>query len=326
MQGGDAPKILVPYPGPQSDGSTQDVFIYLRPETNGVAFESQVLGVVSHNPSYKRDFKLIYLANIPGSYIVNQHIIEQHYAIRLFFAVHGKDAFTDYMMEEFERFCGCTLHGAPLIGSFAALKKLDMDPDELFNTWVEKQDVLMVNGQIIKRIGDYYVVNYDIPALLKKNTRETDIAVMMFRTSATYATFRGLVHEMRARLVERELINPEVHVSRYLHYSKGPFEQVLDGTGYLLRPDREHVKLEDLSFVQYLDKKGYPLSYVSGLLNRPIIRVRRPDGNLQECNLMEYTSGLSYEAALNAVRQIESQVLLPRHFSMDDSTSRFKRI
>ena len=41
------PDILIPYKGPDSSaGKTTDIFIYLRPESNGVISESAIMKVI----------------------------------------------------------------------------------------------------------------------------------------------------------------------------------------------------------------------------------------------------------------------------------------
>ena len=78
-----SPSILVPYPGPDSAPDALDVFVYLRPETNGVAVESTVLKVVRECRGRESDIDLVYMANVPGSHIVRRRIVERHYSLRL---------------------------------------------------------------------------------------------------------------------------------------------------------------------------------------------------------------------------------------------------
>ncbi len=133
---GALPKVLIPYPGPTGDPRQQDIFVYLRPETNGVRVESAVLKVIEHCPAYKQDMNLVYLANVPGEYITEQHIVEHYYALKLDFAVYGKDRFTPHMKEAFTQAFRLPFAEADIIGSFEALRRLKLGPEELFALWV----------------------------------------------------------------------------------------------------------------------------------------------------------------------------------------------
>src|SRR5262249_23761654 len=140
--------------------------------------------------------ELIFLANIPGEFIVKHRIVEQYYGLRLHFAATGRAALTDSMKREFERVFNVPADKADIVGAFQALETLNKEPEELFDTWVGNQDVATIAGQCIKKIGEQFVINYDVPALLHKNSKQTDIAVMLFRTSLSYAEIRPIIAEM----------------------------------------------------------------------------------------------------------------------------------
>lgn len=304
QQGLQNPTVLIPYPGPETRPGFQDIFVYLRPESNGVLAESTVLKVVERCPEYKRSLHLVYMANVPGEFMVRNHIVERHYGVKLRFAVSGRSAFTPYMRRRFTEYFNRPFEDAPIVGSFEALRILSMRPEELFSRWVASRDLLMVHGQSIKLIDGYFVVNYDIPALLHKNNRNTDIAVMIFRTELSYDYFSSLVDEMRERLVQTNLLNPRYPPSRVFHYSKGPFEQVLDGIGYLYQSGGRNVEMGDLSFAAYLREHGEEVDDVLESLSQPIVKCRSSDGSILEENLLLYTAHDTYEAALSKYRAV----------------------
>jgi hypothetical protein len=307
------PQVLIPYPGPASQPGAQDIFVYLRPETNGVKVESAVLKVIERCPAYHHQMNLVYLANVPGEFITENHIVEHHYALKLEFAVHGKQVFTPSMRQAFSEFFDVPFESAPIIGSFEALHLLGIGPEELFSRWVPEEDLMSVNGQSIKRIQEYYVVNYDIPALLHKNSRGTDIAVMIFRVELGYVFFNELVEQMRDALIEKGLLSVRVPPSRAFHYSKGPFEQILDGFGYLFTPKIELASLEDLTFPTFLRGKGVDFRTIDGVIRHPILQFRMPDGTISEENLFSYTLFDDFETALKKLNTMVAQVMLPRH-------------
>ncbi len=306
------PAVLIPYAGPDSTPDIQDIFVYMRPETNGVLGESTILKVIERCPEYRVDIQLVYLANVPGEFIVSNYIVEHHYASKLHFAVLGKAACTRFMRDQFERKFEVPFESAPVVGSFEALKALNLGPEELFDSWVDEKDLLFVDGQSFKRIRDRFVINYDIPALLHKNSRSTDIAVMIFRTRTSYAYFGDLVERMRQNLIAEGLISAHLHAGRAFHYSKSPFEQILDGLGYLYDRESSPVPLDQVSFCRFLREHGISQAEILGSVRNPIGLFESAAGDLVEENLFTHTFHDSYATALAKFRTIRAQILTDR--------------
>ncbi len=170
----------------------------------------------------------------------------------------------------------------------------------------------MINGQSVKRVGQSYIVNYDIPALLHKNSRDTDIAVMIFRVGLGYSFFNDLVEQIRDSLIENGLTNPKTPPSRAFHYSKGPFEQILDGFGYLFTADLHAASLADLTFSTFLMRNGIDFDTIRGVIQHPILHFRDETGTTVEENLFSYTLFDDYETALRKLSTMVAQVILPR--------------
>lgn len=306
------PQVLVPYPGPDGSGDVQDIFVYLRPETNGVLVESTLLRVIDKCRKDRDEVKLIYLANIPGDFILRNHIVERHYAQQFYFAVHGKNAFTGSMQKRVSAHFGVDWDQANIIGAFEALNILRTTPEELHSTWVPASDLLVVDGQSIKKIKGILVVNYDIPALLAKNTRSTDIAVMLFRCT-NYAYFEQLVHLMHDALVENGILGEKVPASRAFHYSKGPFEQLLDAIDYLYVSGSKPVPLEDLSFVRYAAARGFSLEDLLGVVRNPIGMFGNAGGELTEDNIFVRTMDETYGEAIDMLEHLRAQLWTRRY-------------
>lgn len=304
------PAVLVPYPGPSVDPATEDIFVYLRPESNGYLVESLILKVIQKNPEYKQRIFFVYLANIPGEFILKNHIVERHYQTRLRFAVLGKKLFTEFMRRDFETYFKQPFDQAEIVGSFEALRMLSWTPDQLFELWVPPEDVLVTSGQSVKRFRDLFIVNYDIPALVQKNAQGTDIAVMLFRTSLGYERFALMFKEMERALREAKILAEGVPVDRVFHYSKGPFEQILDGRDYLYSKAGTHIPCEELSFATYLLQKGIPKETIRGVIEHPIVRYYDETGTLRENSIYLYTRGDSYPEAEEKFLHLNSQVLI----------------
>jgi len=301
------PTIIVPYPGPSSVAGFQDIFVYLRPETNGVIAESTILRVVKSANVHGDAMKLIFLANIPGEFIVENHIVEQFYSVRLHFAVHGGNAFTPSMRERFSRHFSIPFSEAKIYGAFRALQEFDMQPEELFKVWVAETDLMHLNGQIVKKIKDIYVVNYDIPALIHKNSRQTDIAVMIFRTSYGYPEVKALVANMHKALCDINILSAQFDASRAFHFSKGPLEQVMDGIAYLYPATGKKLHLANFTFATWLQEQGFDISILKSLLLNPIVTWKDEQGNGHEDNVFNLTLYDDYATALCKLRAIVHQ-------------------
>ncbi|MEW5817752.1 MAG: hypothetical protein AB1798_20450 [Spirochaetota bacterium] len=283
------PTVIIPYPGPCSDGECQDVFVVLRPEANGVMVESTLLKVVNNHPDYKNNIRFIYLANIPGDFIVKNRIVEHHYIDKLYFCTKEKRAFTPGMKKKFEDYFHLSFEQAYVIGAFTAMKELGMSYNELFNLRVSSCDMVEINGQNVKKYGKTFIINYDIPAILHKNNNRTDIAVMIFRTQLNYPSIHQLIGEMGRALIEADILDPEKPLSRIFHYSKGPFGQIRDAIGYLYNDKNEHLPLQAMTFSNFLIKKGISVKQIMGIINNPIMQFITPNGDIIEENLFVYT-------------------------------------
>ena len=196
------PSLLVPYPGPDASGDTIDLFIYLRPETNGVLTESVIMRTIVENPEWKDRMKMVYMANYPGDFIQTRHLIEHHYRVKLSFARSGGKAFTKGMRQVFESYFHTPFDESKVLGAFDAMERIGWDYQKLFAYRVPQEDMLVSLGQNIKRMGDFWIVNYDLPAILHQNNSDTDIAVMVFRLSLSWNEFIAVVDAMGTHLVD----------------------------------------------------------------------------------------------------------------------------
>jgi hypothetical protein len=296
------PAVLVPYPGPLLTPGAQDIFLSLRPEANGVLVESLLLRVVKSKRFCER-CSLVYLANMPGDFVIANRIIEQHYRLKIRFARCGRNCFTRDMRRKFESIFHVPFAKACIIGAFLAERRLGISYEDLFRLRVSPEDFTVIEGQSIKKYNDCYIVNYDIPAILHKNSRKTDFAVMIFRSLLSRDEFHAMVEEMREVLVAEKIIAADRPLARTFHYSSGPFEQIMDGIGYLFEKNGRHLPLESISFFAYLLENGVSRRSILRAVRNPIMRFRTPSGNVFEGNLFAYTFDESFAGALEKFRQ-----------------------
>ncbi|MEM5947106.1 hypothetical protein WKV44_00955 [Spirochaetia bacterium 38H-sp] len=307
------PSVLIPYKGPSFNPDDYDFFFYLRPESNGVTIESMALKMINSVPEYKENLKLIYMANIPGEFIVERHIVERHYRTKLIFATHGKKYFTPHMKIMFKKHFGINADEANVIGAFEALRYFKMEPEELFNIWVPMEDVLSVHGQTIKKYMDTYIVNYDIPALMHKNNRNTDIAVLMFRTTLDPERLFKLAEDMKEKMHQAGFLRKGMALSRLIHITKGPLEQILDAAGYLYKEKDLQFDLEDISFARFLLEAGMSREEIMGMVTQPIVTYQDPGDKkhtIKEGNLYNLCEKLSYKEAREFILHVKSHFIL----------------
>ena len=300
------PSVLVEYPGPTEAEGEQDVSLYLRPESNGIRVESTIMRCLREYPGSEDCIRVVYLANLPGSFVADRSIVAEHYATRIRFANRGRDLFTPQMRQEFERHFDRPFDDAQVLGAFQALDALDMGADELFKLRVPEADFTYILGQTLKRVGETYVVNYDIPALLHRHNETTDIFAMLLRMRISYPEFASIVVDIGHALVEQEIVSGRIPMSRIFHYSKGPFEQILDGIGYIYTPDGNHIPYRRMSFLHYLTTRGFAQDHILRAVAHPIVRLARasPPG-AAEVNLFEYTRGCTYSQAATRFTEVE---------------------
>ena len=279
--------------------------MYLRPETNGVLTESVIMKTIVEDPHWKEAVKLVYLANYPGDFIQTRHLVEHHYKVKIFFARKGGKAFTPGMRRDFEEKFRVPFDEERVTGAFDALERTGLSEEELFQYRVGEEDMLLTLGQNVKRRGDIWIVNYDIPAILHRNTFETDIAVMVFRVSLSWKEFRGIVALMSEHLAESGVLGSETTPSRAFHYSKSPWEQLLDGVDYLWGVDVTDGGAEDdISFGAYMMNRGFTRQQLKDVIRRPLVIYRDEYGRTRERNMLELSSGMNYSEAENALLQV----------------------
>jgi hypothetical protein len=291
------PSIIIPYAGPILELGAQDVFLYLRPESNGVLIESLLMRVIKSD-MYSKKCSVVYLANMPGDFMIKNRIIEQHYSLKIRFARLGKIAFTRAMQEKFEKIFLISFREAKIIGALAALRLFNLSYEELFKLWVPPHHFAIIDGQTIKKYDGHYIVNYDIPAILHRNSRRTDFAVMLFRSLLTRTEFHYMVEDMHNQLVAENIIKTDRPLSRTFHYSAGPFEQILDGIGYLYDQEARHLPVESISFFAYLLDHGVTKEAIMKAMKNPIMQFRGADNEVFEENLFSYTIDETFKGAL----------------------------
>ncbi len=297
------PTIVLPFITTTGNEEVKDLFIYLRPESNGIRVESLMFSVIHNDPVFRDRISLVYLANLPGDFVSDRKVIEKHYFLKCEMARKGRECFTPLMITRFEKWFNVKWDEANVISAYDAIEKLNIDSKQLFNLWVSDKDFFYVHGQSVKKVGSLYVINYDIPELLKKNSVSTDIAVMVLRSRLTNRELTSLITKMETALKDGGAIDPKTPPRRCFHYTKSPLEEILDGVGYLYDEIGIEVPLEKISFVNYLLNRGISKEKISNLVFSPIVEIEE-SGIVKEVYLYDYLMGDSYEEAYLKISKI----------------------
>jgi hypothetical protein len=268
------------------------------------------MSAIREEENLRDNVELVYLANLPGDFIHEKGLIEHHYRIRLLFALKGKELFTKHMKKVFKSYYRCSFDKAEILDPYEAMKHLDLDEETLFKTWVKPSDMLNINGQSIKKIKDVFVLNYDIPALLHKNNRKTDIAIMIFRTSGRNEDIRFMIDAIEERLTDKGIINILSPSSRVFHYSKGPFEELLDSSGFLFDMEIKHISLDKTTFGRYLLENGISFEQMEGAMRQPIMYFKESEGHFIENDIFSYTKDHTYREALERFKTAFLQLVI----------------
>jgi len=297
------PTIVVPFIGTSGNEEIKDLYIYLRPETNGVRVESLIFSVIHNDPIFRESISLVYLANLPGDFVSSKNIIENHYLLKCEMAKKGRECFTPLMIKQFENWYSVKWDDVEVISAYKALEKLNITSKELFNLWVSDRDFFYVHGQSVKKVGSLYIINYDIPELLKKNSVNTDIAVMLFRTRLKNRELTTLISKMEKALKEGGAIDPKTPPRRCFHYTKSPLEEILDGSGYLYDENGNSLPWENISFSSFLLRRGIEMETIRRLVVSPIVKIEEK-GIIKEVYLYDYLMGDSYEEAYHKIANV----------------------
>jgi hypothetical protein len=214
------------------------------------------------------------------------------------------------MRKEFSRYFEEPFEEAKILGAFEAMKQLRYTREQLFNLWVPQRDIFHINGQTIKKAHGVYIINYDIPAILRKNTRTTDIAAMTLRTNLPFREVSEMITDVVEALRSQGILDEEEDFSRIFHYSKGPFEQILDAIGFLYDEKGKHISLEEINFYQFLLRKGLSDFEIRQILRYPIMAYSDHRRSYYEETIYTATFGCDYEKAYKTLCAARGQVLI----------------
>ena len=253
-----APDIIVGYPrgesGFSAGGKAAYAVIYVRPETNNVLYEKAIVsGIRGLGTS-------IYIANLSGSLIRRDRILEDHYPSQFRFASDPRGEMRRHpaMIAVFERHFGVTMDESRLIGSFEAVRALGLGEEALFEPIVAGRDFFSCWGQEFKRISGFIVANPNLPAVVKRYVPSANIFVVVVRslepawpdffTALNQAIYDRIISRRETPVIDGEKLDSLMwseKIRRTYHISSNHIMAMLDMADFTYLDERARLDIAD---------------------------------------------------------------------------------
>lgn len=310
------PDILIPY-NIDYHNHLPIALVYVRPGTNKLNYEKAILlGVQPFG-------KVVYLSNLNGRIFIKDALIIDHYSTQYYFTIYAKKAIQKFpeMVEKFETHFQIKMEDAKIIGAFDAQINLGMTQEQLFDTFTSEKDFKKMYGQTIKKIKDFYVVNYDIPAIINKYTPESDVFVIAIELENKNIDFHELNQQIFETLksnIRTPIIDEEKYtehewyekVKRTYHISQNHVASMFDMVDFVFLSDDKHVRFGDIPLGRMIIEKGvltedelYRLKYFN------IVYLGQRDGSRKLVDIQQEAFGLNMEETCELLSRIDKSTI-----------------
>ena len=293
-----------------NDSTLPIAVIYVRPETNDIHYEKAI--VMGINPYGD----VIYLANLNGRLFIRDALILEHYNSQYKFAIYGKSEMEKYpdMIYEFENHFMTDFDSADIIGSFDAMLKLDISDEDMFNIIVSDKDFFKFYGQTVKRIHNHYVLNYDMPAILKRYTPKSNIFVIAVRLKDENTDFWDINQSIFIQLKSDNtpliaednlrLLDWTEKIKRTYHISRNHIMSMFDMLDFIITANGNHISFYNTALGKILlDVYGYTDDDLIRLKNDPLIYID-VKGNKKLVNIIEEGNGKSMNECAELISRV----------------------
>lgn len=328
------PDILIPYHITWEE--LRDSFITIiavRPETNTVTYESAII------KSIEPYADVIYMASLSGNLLNDKAIVACHYSSQLQFAIEGKEEMGKYpeMVKQFEEKFKVSFQEAKIIGAFGAILeyKIKKNADQLFKIMVPETDFLEMYGHTIKKINGYYILDYDIPAVITRHHKNTAVFIVAVRLKDNRYRFCGIHHLIYENMRKDKRIKiPDSKKRRHLpwydrirrtyHISRSHIEAMFDLTDYVFKDEKERIGYADTPLGQLLLDKGIFTGEqleerLSALKDNPLVYLNQEDGSLKLVNII--SEGKIRKASTFLEKDLEACAEIINQINWDKSLS-----
>ncbi len=305
------PDIIIEY-NINLDNFAPVTVIYVRPESNYLAYENAIIKGIHHYTD------IIYMANINGMLFIKDALILGHLSSQYHFAIFGKSELANFpeMIEEFENFFKIKFNQAEIIGSFEAILKLKISQEELFKTFVNDKDFLRFYGQTIKKINNYYIINYDIPALLEKYTPKIDVFVIVAKFKDADFSFvelnqsisKEIMCDNKSPIIDFNLDKFEnLHwmekVKRTYHFSHNHIMAMFDMIDFVFKNDGSHINYNDTPLGYFLLNNKINIDTLIKIKEFPIVYINQ-NGVKKLGNIIEEANNKSINQCIDLINSI----------------------
>ncbi|MDA3900465.1 MAG: hypothetical protein PF637_08095 [Spirochaetes bacterium] len=298
--------VLIPYNKERITDNSILISLFVRPESNRVDYEALIA------QGMKGIGTPFFMANYNGEVISKRHIVLNHYFLHYLFALHGKEEVLKYpeFSEAFQNKFRISVKDAHVLGSFEYLQSEyndRFDEESLFHFYANEKDFLLFHGNSIKRINGIFVVNYDIPAILKSYTEKSNILIFSICCCNGH-TIDQLNYSLFTKFSEAGILPGKKspipwynQVRRIYHISSNHIEAMFDLTDYTLNSDLSPIRYSETPLGSLLIKKNiftadeadgildyfkkYPFTYIAKNQKKTLINLREA-GTVKKDNLL----------------------------------------
>ncbi len=306
------PDVIIDYISVASDLPTDlpTALVYVRPETNEVHYEKAIiLGITPYAD-------VVYLANLNGRIFIKDALILDHYASQYRFAVYAKEEMARFpeFVETFENYFKTSFDSSFIIGSFDALIKLNLNDESLFNYIVEDKDFLKLYGQTIKKINNVFVVNYDMPAIIKRYTPKANVFAIAIKFKDKNTSFLEINQSIFDQIKKNNMVivDEEFHKSlewnerirRTYHISRNNVMAMFDMVDFIIRNNNDHLRFIETPLGKTLiEENGISEDFIIRIKEFPIVYIEE-NGKKRLVNLLEEANGMNMEECVNLIKRI----------------------
>ena len=222
------------------------------------------------------------------------------------------------MTNKFEDYFNVCFDEVNVIGPFEAIKKLGINKQELFNTFVNKKDFLKLYGQTIKKINNVYIVNYDLPALLYNYDVNANIFVILVRFKNKNCSFfeinQSISNEIKSdnniiRIDEdkdKEITRAE-KLKRTYHISSNHIRAMFDMTDFVFNKDGSHITFDKTPLGRILINSNIITdAMLIRLKKNPIVYINE-NNKKKLVNINEEANEKNIEESINLIKNIENK-------------------
>lgn len=288
------------------------VVIYVRPQTNKLNYEKAII------LACQQYGEIVYLANIGGKIFIDNLLILEHYATQYLFAMHSKSIIAEYpeMIKKIEQHFNLDFQKIDIISPFDAILKLKITSAELFNTIVDECDFLRIYGQTIKKIGDCFVINYDIPEIIAEYTPQTNVftcaAILKEHSKITdlnQAIFDNLKTNDSTPIIDKDIYKAHKWfetVKRTYHISYNHVAAMFDMKDFVFSAKGDEIDFTEIPLASHLINSGIlTCEDLLAIKRFSLVYINDDNGEKKLINIQEEAKNMTLEECIELFKKID---------------------